>query len=140
MISLVSNQHRASIAKHVLVIHGQSKILNNLPLCKMTSAGSCMTNTCFAMLALCWLLTRLIIFPYHVIASPFSDFYPVYGHEGHEWMDLIVVLLSALFVLHVHWFWLIIQTFVKALKNKKMKDTHSETDEESEDEKVECKQ
>merc|ERR1739842_739 len=100
--------------------------------------GGCkrMVNVCFVFVFSSWFITRLVIFPYHVIASPFTDFYPVYGHEGHEWMDVIVVLLSALFVLHVHWFWLIICTFMKALKNKKMKDTRSDTDDESEDEQL----
>merc|ERR1739838_1282953 len=98
----------------VLLLHDPADII--LQSGKLFKLMKCtiLMNTCFTMLVIAWFVTRLVLFPYLVIASPFTDFYPVFGHEGHEWMDIIVVMLCVLYVLHLHWFWLIISTFVRA--------------------------
>jgi len=93
-----------------------------------------MMNACFVLLVVAWFVTRLVVFPYLVIAAPFTDFYPVFGRDGHQWMDVIVLMLCALYILHLNWFYLIFSTFLKAVSGQmETKDVRSDTDDEEED-------
>merc|ERR1712013_503577 len=89
-----------------------------------------LTNVVFALLVIAWFLTRIVIFPYHVILSTV-----IYYRNDNDSNVILVccVLMCALYVLHLHWFWLIIQAVKRALDGKGVEDVRSSDEEGEED-------
>merc|ERR1711971_1330523 len=88
-----------------------------------------LTNVVFAVLVVAWFATRIVVFPYHCVLSGFIYF----KNENDSTVILVCcVLMCALYVLHLHWFWLILQAVIRAIKGKGVNDSRS--DDESDDE------
>ena len=93
-------------------------------------------NIGFAGLVIAWFLTRIVIYPYHCVLSGFIDFYDQHGGiDQHK--DIIIgvccALMCALYILHLHWFWLIIQAVMRTLSGKGTTDPRSDTEDDDSD-------
>ena len=87
-----------------------------------------LTNIAFVLLAVCWFLTRIIIFPYHCVLSGFIDFQELHPEKtfGRISANILCVLLCGLYILHLHWFYLILQVVFRTLSGKKIADPRSD--------------
>jgi len=129
LLSVSYNTGMMLVGIVVLLLHDPADVC--LAAGKLTRMAKRMfiTNVIFAGLIIVWLCTRILLYPYLVIASPFTDFYPVFGYE-HQWMHGIVVMLCTLYVLHIYWFYLMMLVLHRALFKGETKDVRSDTDEE----------
>ena len=93
-------------------------------------------NMGFACLVITWMVTRMVIFPYHCMLSGFIDFYEQHGGRARETDIIIGVccgLMCALYILHLHWFWLIIKAVIRTLSGKGTTDPRSDSEDEDSD-------
>lgn len=91
----------------------------------------------FALFAIVWLLARLIYFPFVLIRSViFEGCALVSTNLGCcPYYFPFILLLLALLILHIYWFYLILKIIVKALRESEAKDIREEdSDNEDEDE------
>jgi len=98
-------------------------------------------NVTFALLVVVWFTTRIVLFPYSPMMSAWVDFYEHHGGKNSS-DDFVIMtcclLMSALWVLHLHWFWLICQAACKTLHGvKEIRDSRSDFEDEKEKEEEE---
>jgi hypothetical protein len=148
-VSFAFGQHR--IGSVVLILHDVSDIfLEGAKLCRYSGFES-ITNVAFAIFALVFFVSRLIVFPVRVL-------YPIYMHYpagvayaikecvmptgvcGEAYLTLYVphfwlTLLGTLQCLHIYWFALIFRMIVRAVSERHIeKDIRSDDEGEATDE------
>merc|ERR1712087_706634 len=114
----------------VLLLHDPADIvLQSAKLFRLLN-WKLLTNVVFAVLVVAWFATRVVIFPYHCVLSSFM----YWKNENDSSVILTCCLLCCcLYVLHLHWFWLILQAVIRAIKGKGTEDPRSDDESEEED-------
>ena len=113
----------------VLLLHAPAdSVLQRAKLWRLVKQPLLM-NVCFGWLVVVWFVTRLVIFPLHCIQASVVEFPQQHGGYSTRTDVLICcVLMGALFILHIHWFWLIIQAVSRALSGKGTEDPRSDNE------------
>eukprot|EP00485_Elphidium_margaritaceum_P024707 CAMPEP_0202712974 /NCGR_PEP_ID=MMETSP1385-20130828/47708_1 /ASSEMBLY_ACC=CAM_ASM_000861 /TAXON_ID=933848 /ORGANISM="Elphidium margaritaceum" /LENGTH=379 /DNA_ID=CAMNT_0049373177 /DNA_START=24 /DNA_END=1163 /DNA_ORIENTATION=+ len=133
-IVLMSLSYHASLLRvgvAVLLCHDPSDIiLHGAKLMRLLQQTICM-NVLFASLVIAWFVTRLLVFPYHCVLSTFLEFKEQHGNKNtHD--DVVIsccsFLMTTLFILHLHWFWLIVKAVRRTLSGKPPSDPRSDNE------------
>lgn len=94
-------------------------------------------NVTFAFLVVVWFTTRIVLFPYSPMMSAWVDFYEQHGNKNssHDFVVMTCcVLMSALWILHLHWFYLICKAACRTLHGAEARDSRSDFEDENEEE------
>jgi hypothetical protein len=124
----------ARIGLLVLVAHDFSDIFLELGKTYLYKKDEIKKIVCFALLTISWMVTRLWVFPAHIIGSILYEapvFVPV-DFFALLWVAFIA-FLSVLFLMHVYWFYLILRILYKKLLLGKAVDDDRESDGEKDD-------
>lgn len=135
LLALSYNSGVVRVGVAVLLLHDPADIvLQSAKLFRIFN-WSLPTNVCFAVLVVTWFLTRIVIFPYHCVLSGFIYFKT--GHFENDSDSTVILacclLMCALCVLHLHWFWIIIQAVIRAISGKGTEDPRESDVSEMED-------
>lgn len=112
----------------VIVLHNVSDpFLQFAKLCKYAKleTGSTLLFVCFM---LTFLLSRLVYYPYVIYSCHFRGPGYFFNREHDFVENSLTGLLTALFPIHVFWFWCIIKVAIKALRGN-INDSRSDSDE-----------
>jgi len=120
----------------VLLLHDPADVvLQSAKLLRLMNQHFLM-NIAFVILAVTWFTTRIVIFPLCPMLSAWIDFYEQHGNKNSS-DDLVImiccILMAALWILHIKWFWLIIEASMRAMSGKTVRDSRSDF-EDNEDE------
>lgn len=97
-----------------------SKVLNYLN-------QKILANCALALFALLWLITRIIVYPTHILNTTWYDATEIIGHF--QGIYIFNFLLFSLQVMHIIWFSMIVKVTVKVVMNNgEIKDDRSESD------------
>merc|ERR1712087_41057 len=130
LLALSYNSGVVRVGVAVLLLHDPADIvLQSAKLFRIFN-WSLLTNILFAVLVVTWFLTRIVVFPYHCILSGF-----IYFKNDNDSTVILAccLLMCALYVLHLHWFWLIIQAVIRAISGKGTEDPRESDVSEMED-------
>ncbi|XP_070567073.1 ceramide synthase 6-like isoform X1 [Ptychodera flava] len=133
LISFSWTVNMIRIGALVIVVHDCSDIL--LEAAKMTNYGKCqkICDFLFLCFGIVFFITRLVIFPLHVLKSSAVESREIIGPYTSWW--IFNGLLAILQLLHVFWFSIIVRMVFKALRSGKVeKDDRSDCEETSSDE------
>jgi len=99
-----------------------------------------LSTVLFAVFALLWFSTRLLLFPLRVISSCSSERVDVFAAAGvvNERLEtlfrIFIACLWVLYILHWIWFYNIVVLITKVAKGENVKDTRSEDEDDGEEE------
>ena len=99
-----------------------------------------LSTVLFAVFALLWFSTRLLLFPLRVISSCSSERVDVFKAAGvvNERLEALfrvfIACLWVLYILHWLWFYNIVVLIAKVAKGENVKDTRSEDEDDGEEE------
>jgi len=129
---------RAGIA--VLLLHDPADIILNFGKLMRLIHQTLLLNLAFVLLVFAWFATRVVVFPYHCMLSGFIDFYEQHGNKNSR-DDMIIaiccIMMCALYVLHLHWFWLIVKAVLRTLSGHGIVDSRSDNEDEDDSDKNE---
>ena len=118
----------------IILLHDVNDIFLELAkMCKYVDKDTKLGNVFFGLFFLSWVVTRVTIFPLHVIRSTLTEsvFYAeMYNVETEPFYTVLNSLLLVLLVLHVYWTWLILKILIKAFTEGETKDIREEEEDE----------
>ena len=114
----------------IILLHDVNDIFLELAkMCKYVDKDTKLGNVFFGLFFLSWVVTRVIIFPLHVIRSTLTEslFYAeIHNVNVEPTYTIFNSLLLVLLVLHVYWTWLILKILIKAFTEGETKDIREE--------------
>ena len=114
----------------IIVLHDINDIFLELAkMCRYVNRTNKLADAFFGLFFLSWVVTRVIIFPLHVIRSTLTEslFYAeIHNVNVEPTYTIFNSLLLVLLVLHVYWTWLILKILIKAFTEGETKDIREE--------------
>merc|ERR1712154_138657 len=109
----------------VLLLHDPADVvLSTGKFCRLIHQEA-LVEILFVSLAVVWFVTRIVLYPYHVIAAGYWDYQEL--HDTNIFASACVYFLCILYVLHWYWFGFLLMAIKRALgKNGKINDTRSD--------------
>ncbi|CAJ0559798.1 unnamed protein product, partial [Mesorhabditis spiculigera] len=129
----------------VLVSHDIADVfLEGGKLVRYAGKHKMLTNVCFVLFMSSWILTRLTYYPLIVIRSAFFDAadliqpdYQIFNPLQVPYVPrLIIIMLVALFLLHIFWTYIIGKIVVRTIQEGEAADVRSDSEDEAEEQEV----
>jgi len=114
----------------ILLLHDPADfVLSSAKFCKRIHQTA-MMNVFFCALPVVWFVTRIVVYPYHAIASCWFDWYEQFGNHRIDVPDMnyAILFLSILYILHLYWFYLIVLVIMRRVHTGEAKDVRSDED------------
>eukprot|EP01084_Bolivina_argentea_P246339 412286_1 len=125
LMSLSYHSGLVRVGVAVLLMHDPSDIiLQGSKLFRLIDQTLLM-NIGFACLVLTWFITRIVMFPYQCIYFAIIDYLE---NDRDKVFFSCIVLMCTLYVLHIHWFGLIMKAVIRALSGKIATDPRSDVE------------
>ena len=130
-ISLIAVSYYACVVRAgvaLLLLHDPADFLFQISkFCRLIHQDF-LLNLCFGSVLLVWPITRMILFPYHIIGAGYFDFYEQHG-PGWPFMMATIMFMCILTILHFYWYNLLVRAAIRAWTGaKRIKDSRSDDD------------